>query len=147
MRRLCLGVAALAVGFVSTSALATEDPIATRKKLMDANGTAAGAAVGMVKGEIPFDPKVAMATLQAMNSVAWAYGDYFPAGSDTGKTKASPKIWEEMGEFQERLAKFRTDTQAALDAKPQDLETFKTLVATIGENCQSCHEKYKLEDN
>jgi cytochrome c556 len=147
MRRAFVGVMALAVGIVTTAAVAVEDPILTRKKLMQSNGGAAGAAQGMIKGEIPFSPAVAEAALRTFNAVAYSFGDYFPEGSNQGETRASPKIWEEMAHFQEYLANFQQDTDAARQAKPQDLEAFKTVMATIGQNCQECHEDFRLEEN
>jgi cytochrome c556 len=145
MRRFILGTAGLAL--LATAAFATDDPVATRKKLMDANGAAAGLAFGMLKGEIPFDAKAAQSTLQTFNSVGWAYGDYFPPGSDKGDTRASPKIWEDMAGFQKQLADFRERSEAAVAAKPQDLDAYRALVGPIGEVCESCHEDYRLSRN
>jgi cytochrome c556 len=147
MRRLSLAILSVAVGIVSTAASATDDPIATRKKLMQSNGGAAGLAQGMIKEEIPFSPVLAEAALRNFNAVAYAFGDYFPEGSDQGETRASPKIWEDMAGFQQHLADFQADTDAARAAKPQDLEAFKAAMAEIGQNCQSCHEEYRLEQN
>jgi cytochrome c556 len=148
MRRLSLGILAVAVGIVSTAASATDDPIQTRKKLMQSNGGAAGLAQGMIKEEIPFNPVLAEAALRNFNAVAYAFGDYFPEGSDQGgETRASPKIWEEMEHFQEYLTSFQQDTDAARAAKPQDLEAFKAAMAEIGQNCQDCHEDFRLEQN
>jgi cytochrome c556 len=143
MKRLLLG--SLFVCLAVSAASATEDPIATRKKLMDANGAAAGAAVGMVKGEVPFDAKVAMAALQAFNSVSYAFGDYFPEGSDKGNTSASPKIWTDRAGFDKILSQFRADTEAAVKSKPQDLEALKAAMNTIGKDCGACHETYRLK--
>ena len=147
MHRLFFGFVALAVGVVSTAAYGTDDPIITRKKLMQSNGGAATVAQGMLKGEIPFSPVLAEAALRNFNAVAYSVGDYFPAGSDKGDTRASPKIWEEMGEFQEYLTNFQKNTDAARQAKPQDLESFKTVMATVGKSCQECHEDFRLEQN
>jgi cytochrome c556 len=144
--RLSLGILAVAVGIVSTAASATDDPIQTRKKLMQANGGAAGIAQGMIKEEIPFSPVLAESALRTFNAVSYAFGDYFPEGSDKGDTRASPKIWEEMAEFQGYLADFQADTDAARAAKPQDLEAFKAAMAEIGQNCQHCHEDFRLEE-
>jgi len=147
MRRLIFGLVVAAFGVVATAAFATDDPIVTRKKLMDANGAAAAVAAGMAKGEIAFDPKVAQAAIQAWNSVAYSAGDYFPPGSDKGKTKASPKIWEDMAKFQQYIADFQKDTDAALKSKPQDLDAFKAVLATVGDDCKTCHEDFRLSDN
>jgi len=143
MKRLLLG--SLFVCLAVSAASATEDPIATRKKLMDANGAAAGAAVAMIKGEIPFDAKVAMAALQAFNSVSYAFGDYFPEGSDKGNTSASPKIWTDRAGFEKMLSQFRADTEAAVKSKPQDLDALKAAMTTIGKDCGACHETYRLK--
>ena len=99
MRRMCFALLGVAVGVVSVGASAAEDPIFTRRKLMQANGGAAGIAQGMIKGEIPFNPVLAESALRTFNAVAYSVGDYFPEGSDKGDTRASPKIWEEMAEF------------------------------------------------
>ena len=146
MRRMCFAIAALAVGIVSTGASAVEDPILTRKKLMQSNGGAAGAVQAMIKGEVPFHPGVAQAALRAFNAVAYSFGDYFPEGSDQGDTRASPKIWAEMEEFQQYLADFRADTDAAREADPQTLEALQAAMTEIGQNCQECHKEFREEE-
>ena len=145
MRRLVLGSVAVAVGLVATAAIAVEDPILTRKKLMQANGGAAGAAQAMIKGETPFSPAVAASALRTFNAVAYSFGDYFPEGSDQGETRASPKIWEDMAGFQAVLAEFQADTDAARQADPQTLEAFQAAMGEIGQNCQNCHQNYREE--
>jgi cytochrome c556 len=146
MRRLIIGLAALSVAAVAAGAYATDDPLVTRQSLMDANGAAAGVGVGMLKGEIPFNAAAAKSVFQTMHAVSLAYGDYFPAGSDKGKTKASPKIWEDMAGFQATLAQFQKDVDAALAAKPADLDSFKTAFGQVANNCKACHDKYKLSN-
>jgi cytochrome c556 len=146
MRRLIVGLAALSVAAVAAGAYAVEDPIFTRQSLMDANGAAAGAGGAMLKGEVPFSEAVAKSVFQTMHAVAYSYGDYFPADSNTGKTKASPKIWEDAAGFAAALQQFQKDTDAALAAKPADLEAFKTAFGQVAGNCKSCHDKYRISD-
>jgi len=50
-----------------------------------------------------------------------------------------------MAGFQAALAKFRTDTDAAIKANPDDLEAFKTAFGTVAQNCNSCHETYRIK--
>ena len=146
MRRLIFGLVAVASTAASTTAFGLmDDPIATRKQLMQSNGASAGAAQAMIKGEIPFDARVAMAALQNFEAVGYSFGDYFPPGSDQGDTRASPKIWEEMAEFQQYLADFREDAAAGIAAKPETLEAFQTAMGAVGENCQRCHEEFREE--
>lgn len=146
MRRFIIGLAALSVAAVTAGAYAVEDPIKTRKFLMDANGAAAGAAVAMIKGEVPFHPGVAKSAFQTMHAVAYTYGDYFPEGSGAGDTKASPKIWEDAAGWAAALAKFQQDTDAALAANPQDLDSFKAEFGKVAANCQSCHDTFRISN-
>ena len=147
MRRLIVGLAALSVAAVTAAAYATEDPIQTRKWLMDSNGAAAGAGAAMLKEETPFHPGVANSVFQMMHAVAYSYGDYFPAGSDAGDTKASPKFWEDAAGFAAALAKFQQDTDAAIAAKPADLEAFKVAFGQVTGNCKACHDAFRIPSN
>lgn len=136
----------LVTGAVSI-AHATDDVITTRKKLMDANGAATGAAAAMVKEEIAFNTAVAKAALQSWDAVAFSFGDYFPEGSNTGDTRASPRIWEDPAAWNAALEKFRADAEAAIASDPQDLGSFRTAMSSVTENCRSCHESFRLERN
>ncbi len=139
---------ALTIGALSTTAFAAENPIATRKAIMKSVGAAAGAGGGMLKGEIPFNPAVANLALRTMNAAAHSVGDYFPEDSKTGmETEASPKIWEDMAGFSEKLAKFKADSDAAAAAKPADLESFKAAFGSVVQNCKGCHEGYRVKKN
>jgi cytochrome c556 len=147
MRRVLFGGLALAVGIVSTAAFAVDDPIVTRKKLMQANGGAAGAMQAMIKGEIPFSTAVAQSALRTFNAVAYSVGDFFPAGSDQGDTKASPKIWEDMAGFEADLVAFQMATDEARQADPQSVEDLQPIMGQIGKTCGTCHETYRLSNN
>ena len=139
---------ALAVGGVSATAIAASDPILVRQKIMKANGGAAGVSGGMMKGEIAFDAKVATAAIRTHNAVAYTFGNFFPEGSETGmKTRASPKIWQDMAGFEAKLAQFQKDTDAAAAAKPADLDAFKAVMGPVFKNCKSCHEDYRTKKN
>ncbi len=151
MHRVVFATAAFAVtvatvGALSTAAFGlTEDPITTRKQLMQSNGASIGAAQAMIKGEIPFNAAVAMSALQNFEAVGYSFGDYFPPGSDQGDTRASPKIWENMADFQQDLAEFRENAAKAIAAKPDTLEAFQAVLGPIGQNCQHCHEEFREE--
>ena len=147
MRRLLVGLAALTVAVTAVGASAVEDPILSRKALMDANNAAAGAGVAMLKEDVAFNANIAKSVLLTMRAVAYTYGDYFPAGSDTGDTKASPKVWEDAAGFAAALDKFQKDADAAVAAKPQDLDSFKAAFGQVAANCQSCHDNFRLSSN
>lgn len=147
MRRMLFAGLALAVGVVTTSAFAIDDPIVSRKKLMQANGGALGAMQAMIKGETPFHPAVAQAALRTVNAVAYSVDKFFPAGSDQGDTKASPKIWEDMGGFEAALANLQQASDTAREANPQSVEDLQTAMGMIGKACGGCHETYRLSSN
>jgi cytochrome c556 len=135
----------LSAGAVS----AADDPIASRKALMDANGAAAGVAAAMMKGDIGYNPTVAKSAIMTLRAVSHSYGAFFPEGSDKGETKASPKIWSDRAGFDAALAKFQSDADKAAQAAgkdgPADLDAFKAAVGPVFGNCKACHQDYRLQ--
>jgi cytochrome c556 len=131
------------------AAAAADDPIATRKTLMDANGAAAAVSAALLKGDLDYNPTVAKAAIMTLRAVSHSYGAFFPAGSDKGNTKASPKIWEDAAGFQKELAEFQEHADAAAQAAgkngPADLAAFKAAVTPIFDDCKDCHQNYRLK--
>lgn len=149
MRRTAVALSALILS--ASAGLAADDPIAVREALMEANAGAAGLSAAMLKGEMEYNPAVAKAAIQQFHATSMAFGDYFPEDSRDGDTTAAPAIWDEPEAFQEALAKFRQDTDKALEAAgkdgPADLEAFKAAVAPVLQNCGSCHEDFRVKKN
>jgi cytochrome c556 len=147
MKKFALAVSAIVL--MATSASAADDPIATRKALMDANGAAAGVSAAMLKGDLDYNPAVAKAAIMTLRAVSHSYGAFFPAGSDKGNTKASPKIWEDATGFQKELGEFQEHADAAAQASgkdgPADLAAFKAAVTPIFNDCKDCHQNYRLK--
>lgn len=136
--------AALSVA-VALPVSAADDPIATRKAMMDDVKTAIGEAVKMAKGETEYDPRVAKLAFTTFNAVALGYGELFPEGTETGgKTEAAPKIWEDKPGFIAAVAKFRDDSAAAAKAPAADLDAFRVQFGKVAENCKACHETYRI---
>ncbi len=151
-KSLILGVVmAMAAGGLAFAA-AHGDAINARKMAMKEVGGAMGALSKMAKGEMAFDATVALASFQKMNDVSKVYGDYFPAGSETGAdsegkpTTAAPAIWTDMDGFKAKIAKFDTDTAAAIAAAPQSVEALGPLLGSVGGNCASCHETFRVKN-
>jgi cytochrome c556 len=140
-------VSAIAViALCAGAAIAQQDPIATRKALMKANGDQAKIGASMIKGETPFDIEKARKIFTSFEDAATKAPSLFPDNSKTGgDTAADPKIWENIDDFKARLAKFGTDAKDAL-AKVNDLDSFKAAFSAIGKNdCGGCHEKYRVK--
>jgi cytochrome c556 len=147
MKKFAFALSALMLS--AAAATAADDPIASRKALMDANGAAAAVSGAMLKGDLDYNPTVAMAAIMTLRAVSHSYGAFFPAGSDKGETKASPKIWEDMAGFRKELAEFQEHADAAAQASgedgPADLEAFKAAVTPIFGDCKDCHQNYRLK--
>jgi cytochrome c556 len=141
-------LATIALG--ASVALAQQDPIKERKTLMKNNADQAKIGAAMVKGEEPFDLAKAQKIFAAFENTATKAPALFPANSIDQATvddpyTASPKIWQNMDDFKERLTKFGSDAKAA-GTSVKDLDSFKAAFSSIGKNdCGGCHDKYRLK--
>ncbi len=148
MIRTVFAVAAIALGI--SVAVAQQDPIAARKALMKANGDHAKIGAAMIKGEAPFDLAKAHEIFATWEDASAKAPALFPENSlDEGTAddpfSASPKIWQNLEDFNARLAKLGADAKAA-DASVKDLDSFKAAFGNIGKNdCGACHEQYRLK--
>jgi cytochrome c556 len=143
MRKLIFAISALAL--VTSAALA--DPLADRKALMKSNGAAMKELTGFVKGEAAFDAAAVLAALNKLSADAQQMdpATLWPAGSDTGDTTSSPKVWQDAAGFQAAIDKFRADTAAAVAAAPADVDGLKAQMGAVGSNCGACHETFRVK--
>ena len=131
---------------VSTSGAA--DPIENRQALMSAGSAAAKVSGEMIKGNIPFNKDVANLALQTFAAVSLSFVDFFPEGSETGgDTRAKDTIWSDWGGFVAADTKYAEAAAAAVAAEPADLESFRAVFGPIAENCNSCHQTYRISRN
>jgi cytochrome c556 len=141
---LALGLAV--VGLLASTAAA--DPIETRKSIMQSVGASAKISGNMAKGELAFDPDVAMAALTTFAAAGHSFPAFFPEGSESGgETRARDTIWSDNGGFVAASEKLAGDAAAAVAAKPADLDAFRAAFGSVAENCQACHEKYRVANN
>lgn len=140
---------AVVLGLFAGAAIAQDmkvDPIQARQTLMKTNGAAAAVGAGLLKGEIPYDPRVGSLVLASFVESAHLFHGYFPEGS-SGESEASPKIWEDAPGFAAANKKFMDDADAAANAKPADAEAFKTAFTGVVGNCKSCHDAFRVSKN
>jgi cytochrome c556 len=143
MRKLVLAISMLAL--VGSAAFA--DPILDRQALMKERGKIAGGLSKVVKGEEPYDAAAVLTALQALqaNAEKLDIDALFPAGSDAGDTTAAPKIWEDMAGFKAVHAKYLADVKAAVAAAPADVDALKAQFNTLGSDCGTCHQTYRIK--
>ena len=141
-----LAIAASAAMIV-TSFIATAgaDPIADRKANMKARGQQMQVLAPIAQGKNPFDAAAVQAALEKLNELGQVDVDaLWPAGSDQGDTKSSPKIWQDMAGFKAAHQKYADDTAAAVAAKPADLAAFQAVFGPVAGNCGACHQNWRL---
>ncbi|MEM1189533.1 MAG: cytochrome c [Pseudomonadota bacterium] len=102
----------------------------------------------MLKGDIPWDEARMQAfanNVAGMASVDVARA--FAPGSDKGKTRAKPEIWENTGDFLEKYENFKTAAAGlATAAQSGDKGTIGAAFKETGGACKACHDEYKAKD-
>jgi cytochrome c556 len=127
--------------------VAFADPIKDRQALMKERGKLAGQLSKVVKGEEDFDAAAVLTTLKALQANAEKFDaeKLFPAGSDKGDTTAAPKIWEDKAGFNAAEDKLLADVKAAVASPPADVDALKAQLNTIGGDCGTCHQTYRIK--
>lgn len=141
MKKLAIVLAVVGIG----TGAAFADPHEEREALMKSFGKAIGPVAPMLKDEKPFDAAAVQAALTELNQQVQKFdvAALFPEGSASKGT--SPKIWENMADFQAHVDKFKSDAAAAAGAPATELAAFKAQMGGVLQNCQSCHESYRLK--
>jgi cytochrome c556 len=141
MIRTVLTIAVLAFG--ATVLVAQTDPIAARRALMKTNGDESKVATEMLEAKRPFDLAAAKKVFASFAEAGEKAPALFPDTSKTGgDTAALPAIWENKADFDAKLAKFASESKAAVDAT-KDLDSFKVQVTEVRKNCGGCHQTYR----
>jgi len=136
----------LSAVFVTSVAIAGSDPIKARQHLMEETRDGAKVIGGMLKGEKPFDAEAAMVALNTWKRTATEAGDLFPEGSETGHdTEAKSTIWSDREGFDEKMAIFNTQVDAAIAANPDNLDALKAAAGPVFKACKGCHDGYRVE--
>lgn len=123
-----------------------EDAIKYRKAVMTVQAWNLGPLAAMARGEIPFDPEVAVQSARNLDATSHMLLDGFTPGSDVGQTRARPEIWDRWADFQEKAAAFESraaDLVAAADSG--DAGAFRQAVGNAGSACRACHTDYRTD--
>jgi cytochrome c556 len=126
-------------------AYANQDIIDLRKQVMKTNGQAAKVSVGMLKGEIPFDATVAAAAATSIGHDVEVFVDLFPAGTETGDTKAAETIWSDPEGFAAAAQAAVDAAEVATAAAAEGPEAFGAAFQALGQTCGTCHENYRVK--
>ena len=70
----------------------------------------------------------------------------FPKGSDTGKTKATPAIWDKPDEFaKDAKSLSKAASELADAAKAKDDAAIAVKVKALGNACNTCHKAFRAD--
>lgn len=138
-------VAVIAVALGAGAVIAQQDPVTTRENLMKENNKNAIAAVKMIRGQAPFDAAAVDAAFAQWADTAQKLPGLFPENSKTGgDNRASPKIWLNKKDFDEKAAAFGKVVADNRDKAKASLDGLKAAIPVVGKGCDNCHEDYRL---
>jgi cytochrome c556 len=102
----------------------------------------------MVKGKIEWNAEQFSKLAAEVAAVAsYSVERGFMPGTDMGKTRAKPEIWDNMEDFTEKLEAFRTESAKLAEvAQSGDEDAIKEQFGATGQTCKSCHDEYKSKD-
>ena len=126
-----------------TAAIAQGNVVEQRVAVMKEMGTQTRILGAMLRGQVPFDPSKAQASLKVIAENAQKIPQLFPEDSKNhSKTEALPAVWENNGKFVSLAAKLHQEAQAAT-AAVKDAASFKAEVRKVLENCGGCHDDFR----
>ncbi len=143
-RTMLVVLAVLLFGVTAAAAQSCQDVIDKRQAFMKRSADMAKAGSAMIKGDTPFDLAKAKEILAVFAEDAAAMPNLFPDCSKTGDhTTAGPAIWDKPADFKAAQDKFSADVKAAQDSL-KDLDSLKAGFQSIGKNCGSCHQAFRV---
>lgn len=137
-------VTLMLAGIVLTAslALAADDPVAQRRKLMQDNGRIENKINNLVLGK--YLPGQAINLMQKLQANMTTFVELFPAGSETGGgTRALPAIWTDGAAFTALAQDFIDKAKAAEAAATQGQDAFNAAWQNVAPLCTSCHTAYR----
>ena len=150
MIRTVLATAAIAIGITAVAAQ-SEPIIKQRNALMNTmwkDGFASP--YRMAKGREPFDAAKVEAGLAKMADIVAQLPPLWPPNSKppakpNAKYSSSLKIWDNKPDFEAKLAKLAESIKDNR-GKAKDLDSVKTVVNDINQNCDNCHDAYQVRN-
>ena len=119
-----------------------------RQSLFALLGANFGPMTSMIKGEMSWnqtrfigwaDDLARAADLDIMRG--------FPAGSGIGRTRAKSEIWDNLEDFEAKIADLRKETALMAEvARSSDRKALIKQFQRTGGTCKACHDEYKSKD-
>lgn len=119
-----------------------------RQSLFALLGANFGPMTSMVKGEMPWDQARFIGWSDDLAEVAELdIMRGFPAGSGVGRTRAKAEIWDNLEDFEAKIADLRKETKLMAEvARGDDRRALIRQFQRTGGACKACHDEYKSKD-
>ena len=145
--RVVSSLLAAVLATVAFSAVAADgkDPLEARKAVFKEYKKVFGQGMGAVmKGEKPYNKDEFAALAVQMVDLSKQPWQYFPAGSDKGKTESRPEVWTKPAEFKKAADEHQAlIVKLAEAAKGGDLAQIRPAFGAAQKTCKACHEVFK----
>lgn len=107
-----------------------------------------GPMTAMVKGDMPWDDAKMLAFAEDFAAVAGIdVARAFGPGTDKGKTRAKPEIWENTDDFVEKYQALQSAAEGLLAAAQSgERSAIGGAIKDTGGTCKACHDEYKAKD-
>ena len=142
-------VAGLVAAPVALSHLeSTAFHLSYRQSVFAILGANFGPMSSMIKGEMPWDDAMFQGFADDLAKAASLnIKRGFPPGSEGGRTRAKPKLWDNMDDFDEKAAALQEEAQKlALVAATGNKQAILQQFQKTGGTCKNCHDEYKSKD-
>ena len=100
------------------------------------------------QGKADFKPDSAAKNAQRLAQIATFVGDAYPDISKEGKTRALPAVWTNRAEFDALVKDLVAHTKNLSEVTENSAsagDEFKAAVAQVGNDCKSCHDKFRAK--
>ncbi|MEM1403960.1 MAG: cytochrome c [Pseudomonadota bacterium] len=144
-----IATAALSITPFAMSHLDDEEPMQSyRQSYFTLLAMNFGPIAGMLKGEIPWDEAKLLKLAEDFSAVASVdVARAFGPGTDGGKTRSKPEIWENTDDFLEKYGDLQEAAKMLVPAASTgDKQEVGKAVRAIGGTCKACHDEYKSKD-
>lgn len=122
----------------------TEKAIKYRQGAFSIMGWNFGAMADMIKGKRPYDQADFARRADIIAYMSHIPLEGFIDGSNVGKTKAKPEVWENMDDFKSKMDAFQIEAVVLESvSKEGGFDKVKKQFIRVGKTCKSCHDKYR----
>ena len=134
------------LGGIATAQVKPEDTIKNRKSSLTLVQSHMRTIAAMLKGERPMDAALVAKNAALIETLAKAFPEGFPPGTDRGDTKARPEIWSQPDKFRQATNRYQGEaTKFTEVAKTGNVDNITAQFGALAKSCGACHEDFRTK--